>query len=56
MLPVDREAAATCLQIGERLVDLIPEVDPIPGGRQVYEQYPFTRDNVGKLVDLLKRV
>ena len=56
MLPVDREAAATCLQIGERLVDLIPEVDPIPGGRQVYEQYPFTRENVGKLVDLLKRV
>ena len=50
MLPVDKEVAAMCLQIGERLDDLIP------GGRQVYEQYPFTREYVGNLVDLLKRV
>ena len=50
MLPVDREAADTCLQIGERLVGLIPEGEP------VYKRYPFTRENVIELVDLLKRV
>ena len=50
MLPVDKEVAAMCLQIGERLVDLIPE------GRTVYERYPFTRENVKELVGLLKRV
>lgn len=50
MLPVAREDAAMCLQIGERLVDLIPE------GRTVYERYPFTRENVIELVGLLKRV
>ena len=50
MLPVDKEVAAMCLQIGERLVDLIPE------GRTVYERYPFTRENMKELVGLLKRV
>ena len=50
MLPVAKEDAAICLQIGERLVDLIPE------GRTVYERYPFTRENVKELVGLLKRV
>ena len=50
MLPVDKKDAEMCLQIGERLVDLIPE------GKPVYERYPFTRENVIELVDLLKRV
>lgn len=50
MLPVVREDAEICLDIGKELIVLLP------GGKLVYERYPFMRENVKELVDLLKMV
>lgn len=50
MLPVAREDAEICLDIGKELIELLP------GGKLVYERYPFMRENVKELVDLLKMV
>lgn len=48
MLPVKREDAELCMELGERLIDLIP------GGRRACESYPFTPERMRTLADMLK--
>ena len=50
MRPVDPQDAVMCVKIGKELIHLIP------GGKPVYEQYPFTPENAVKLAGLLKKV
>lgn len=50
MAPVQKEEAEMCMEIGKEIIKLIP------GGQDVYDEYPFTLENMRALVDLLKKV
>lgn len=50
MLPVSKDAADMCMTLGKEIIKLIP------GGHEVYDIYPFKRENIQEVLNLLKYI
>lgn len=50
MLPVSKDDADTCIKIGEEIIKLIP------GGAEVWANYPFKLENMREVLNLLKTI
>lgn len=50
MLPVSKDTADMCMTLGKEIIKLIP------GGQEVYDSYPFKREDMREVLNLLKYI